>query len=130
MNELHRLCQHNVSRLMARCRLKGRHLVIGIPYVWLVLFFLIPFLIIVKLSVVDTDISNPFGTLVSYADGFVTLKVKISNFLYIANDDLYFLTYVSSSQGKCAFHLDDASNGAILDLIFAANLCLERDISE
>jgi len=96
MSELRILCQHKLSRLMSYCRLKGRHVVIGIPYVWLVLFFLIPFLIIVKLSLVDTDIANPFGTLVSYADGFVTLKIKVSNFLYIAKDDLYFLTYVSS----------------------------------
>ena len=92
MNGVRILCQ----RLWSRCRISGRQWVIGVPFLWLLLFFLIPFLIIVKLSLVDTDISHPFGTLLSYADGFVTFKIKISNFLFIASDDLYFLTYLSS----------------------------------
>ena len=74
----------------------GRRLVIGVPYTWLLVFFLIPFLIVLKLSLVEMETGNPFGTLLSFADGVVTFKVKISNFLFIAQDDLYVLTYLSS----------------------------------
>jgi putrescine transport system permease protein len=74
----------------------GRRLVIGVPYAWLLVFFLIPFLIVLKLSLVEMETGNPFGTLLSFADGVVTLKVKVSNFLFIARDDLYVLTYLSS----------------------------------
>jgi len=74
----------------------GRRLVIGVPYTWLLVFFLIPFLIVLKLSLVEMETGNPFGTLLSFADGVITFKVKISNFLFIAQDDLYVLTYLSS----------------------------------
>ena len=69
---------------------------IGVPYTWLLVFFLIPFLIVLKLSLVEMETGNPFGTLLSFADGVITFKVKISNFLFIAQDDLYVLTYLSS----------------------------------
>lgn len=34
--------------------------------------------------------------MLTYADGFVNLKLKISNYLFLAQDDLYLLTYLSS----------------------------------
>ena len=36
-------------------RLRGRHAVIGIPFAWLSLFFALPFLIVLKISVSETD---------------------------------------------------------------------------
>ena len=75
----------------------GRHFVIGVPFLWLAILFLVPFFIVLRISVVEMgDGSNPFGTLMTYVDGFVTLKVKISTYLFIASDDLYARTYLSS----------------------------------
>lgn len=76
--------------------LSGRSLVIGVPYLWLIACSLVPFFIILKISLVEMEISNPFGTLLTYADGIVSLKIKISNYLFIAEDKLYVLTYLSS----------------------------------
>ena len=76
--------------------LNGRSLVIGVPYLWLIACSLVPFFIILKISLVEMEISNPFGTLLTYADGIVSLKIKISNYLFIAEDKLYVLTYLSS----------------------------------
>ena len=45
----------------------GRKLVIGIPYVWLLLLFLIPFFIVLKISFAEQDIKIP-----PYTDLFVT----------------------------------------------------------
>ena len=45
----------------------GRKLVIGIPYVWLLLLFLIPFCIVLKISFAEQDIKIP-----PYTDLFVT----------------------------------------------------------
>ena len=36
-------------------QLGGRQLVIGIPFFWLFLFFLLPFIIVVKISFAETD---------------------------------------------------------------------------
>ncbi len=75
----------------------GRRLVIAVPFLWLAIAFLVPFLIVLRISFTEMEnAGNPFGSLFSYADGFLVLKVKLSNYLFIASDDLYVLTYLSS----------------------------------
>jgi putrescine transport system permease protein len=75
----------------------GRRFVIGVPFLWLAILFLVPFFIVLRISLVEQgDGSNPFGTLMSWADGVVTLKLKLSSYLFIAKDDLYAHTYLSS----------------------------------
>ena len=77
--------------------LNGRRLVIGVPMLWLAITFLLPFLIVLRISFVEMgDAGDPFGTLVSYVDGILILKMKVSNYLFIVKDDLYLLTYLSS----------------------------------
>ncbi len=75
----------------------GRRLVIAVPFLWLTFAFLVPFLIVMRISFTDADAGgNPFGTLMTLVDGVITLKIKVSNYLFIAQDDLYSLTYLSS----------------------------------
>lgn len=77
--------------------LNGRRLVIGVPYAWLALAFLLPFLIVLRMSFTEMDAAgSPFGSLLTYADGFVNFKIKLANYSFIATDDLYVLTYLSS----------------------------------
>ncbi|KQV90752.1 spermidine/putrescine ABC transporter permease [Massilia sp. Root351] len=76
--------------------LSGRSAVIAVPYLWLIGAFLIPFLIVARISFTEVDAGNPFGTLVTYAEGIVDIKIKVSNYLFIAADELYVLTYLSS----------------------------------
>jgi putrescine transport system permease protein len=76
--------------------LNGRTAVISVPYAWLICAFLIPFLIVARISFTEVDAGNPFGTLATYADGIVDIKIKVSNYLFIAADELYVLTYLSS----------------------------------
>ncbi len=73
----------------------GRSAVIGIPYAWLLVFFLFPFLIVMKISVSEME-SVTFKDLITVADGAVSLTLKFSNYLFITQDDLYFKTYLSS----------------------------------
>ena len=37
----------------------GRHVVIGIPFLWLFLFFLLPFIIVLKISFAEADVAIP-----------------------------------------------------------------------
>ena len=73
----------------------GRSAVIGIPYGWLLLFFLFPFLIVMKISVSEME-TVTFKDILTYADGVLTLVLKFTNYVYITQDDLYFKTYLSS----------------------------------
>ena len=73
----------------------GRSAVIGIPYFWLLLFFLLPFLIVLRISVAEME-TVTFKDLFTYADGAVQLKIKLSNYIFITQDALYFKTYLNS----------------------------------
>jgi len=79
----------------------GRLAVIGIPYGWLLLFFLLPFLILVKISVSEME-NVVFKDLVSYKDGLLQLQLKLSNYVFITQDALYYKTYLASLQYAAA----------------------------
>ena len=69
--------------------------VVGVPYLWLLVFFLLPFLIVLKISVSEMEMVS-FGDIVTWADGVLNIKIKFSNYLFITQDDLYFKTYLAS----------------------------------
>lgn len=59
----------------------GRRFVIGVPMVWLALFFLVPFLILVRISVTDMAGGvDPFAPLLAVANGSWHLIVKLGNY--------------------------------------------------
>ncbi|HEX5371950.1 MAG TPA: ABC transporter permease subunit [Aquabacterium sp.] len=68
---------------------------IGIPYLWLLAFFMLPFLIVVKISVSEMEVVS-FQDIVTWVDGVLSIKIKLSNYLYITQDALYFTTYLVS----------------------------------
>ena len=65
-------------------RLRGRHAVIGVPYVWLLAFFLLPFLVVARISVAEMEGARIGG------------GIHLDNYLALAQDSLYLRTYVSS----------------------------------
>ena len=74
---------------------RGRSAVIGLPYVWLALFFLAPFLIVAKYSVSEMgDIT--VQDVVTAADGLVKITLKYTNFVALFQDNLYFFAYLTS----------------------------------
>lgn len=73
----------------------GRTAVIGIPYLWLLVFFLLPFLIVAKISVSEME-TVTFKDLLTLKDGVLQLSLKFSNYVFITQDDLYFRAYVAS----------------------------------
>ena len=78
---------------------RGRQLVIAFPYAWMVLFFLIPFLIILKISLAETQVAiPPYTSLVAYAEEKLTFVVNIGNYLYLFQDEMYLDSYLQSLQ--------------------------------
>ncbi len=74
---------------------RGRSAVIALPYAWLLLFFALPFLIVLKISVSEMETVH-VKDLLRYADGVLTLTVKLSNYLFITEDELYLKAYLNS----------------------------------
>jgi putrescine transport system permease protein len=59
----------------------GRRFVIGVPMVWLLLFFLVPFGILLRISVTDMAGGvDPFAPLVAMANGSWHVIMKIGNY--------------------------------------------------
>jgi putrescine transport system permease protein len=76
----------------------GRRLVIGFPYLWLALFFLVPLLIVLKIAFADQLLAQPpYSPLVAWTrDGYLTLRLNLGNFLFLARDALYWSAYLRS----------------------------------
>ncbi len=78
--------------------LPGRHwAVTGFPYLWLLLFFAVPFLIVLKISFAESAIAvPPFTSIFSYADQKLSIDLNLGNYAYLFDDSLYFSAYLSS----------------------------------
>jgi len=65
----------------------GRRFVIGLPFVWLCVFFLLPFLILLRISVTDMAGGiDPFAPLIDSASGTWHLIMKYDNYASIFRD--------------------------------------------
>ncbi|MEJ2059224.1 MAG: ABC transporter permease subunit [Gammaproteobacteria bacterium] len=78
---------------------RGRGLIIGVPYLWLLLFFLIPFIIVLKISFAVSVIDvPPYTALLQFKDDALRITLDLGNYLFLLSDDLYALAYLSSIQ--------------------------------
>jgi putrescine transport system permease protein len=72
------------------------------PYVWMALFFLVPFLFVLKISLSQTAIAQPpYTPVFDVAEGWEAIKaafaaLSFDNFRLLASDDLYVLSYLRS----------------------------------
>jgi putrescine transport system permease protein len=74
---------------------RGRSAVIGLPYLWLLLFFLLPFLIVLKISLSEMgDVT--FKDIATYEEGVLNLALRLGNYVFLTEDDLYFSSYLRS----------------------------------
>ena len=65
----------------------GRKFVIGVPYVWLLVFFVLPFLILLRISVTDMAGGvDPFAPLIETLDGSWQVLLRYSNYASIFFD--------------------------------------------
>jgi putrescine transport system permease protein len=82
----------------ARAPISGRSFVIAVPYLWLLLFFLIPFIIVLKIAFSETRIAMPpYLPLLQWTeDSFLQIRLNIGNFLFLVQDNLYWQAFLNS----------------------------------
>ena len=72
------------------------------PYLWMVLFFLVPFLFVLKISLSQTAIAQPpYTPVFDVIEGWEPIKaafaaLSLDNFRLLVSDDLYVLSYLRS----------------------------------
>ncbi len=68
----------------------GRRLVAGIPLAWLALLFLLPFLIVLKISFSEMRLAvPPYAPLILWHHGLPQLEIHLSSYLSLLTDPLY-----------------------------------------
>jgi putrescine transport system permease protein len=75
-----------------------RGIIIGTPYVWLLLFFLAPFAIVLKISFADPIIAQPpFTPFFDWsADAGQRVLATFDNYRFLLEDNLYLVSYLNS----------------------------------
>jgi len=79
-----------------------RFALIALPYGWLIALFLVPFLIVLKISLSDTALAiPPYTPTLDLSQGWAGLRdfvanLDFENYAFLATDDLYWKAYLSS----------------------------------
>jgi putrescine transport system permease protein len=72
---------------------RGRAVVVALPYLWLALFFVVPFLIVLKISLATSVVANPPYT--PLIEGG-RVQASLDNYGFLFGDDLYAIAYFTS----------------------------------
>ena len=91
-----------INALLARLHLRDRHLSrlvnIGTPYFWLGLFFLLPFAIVLHISLAEPALAQPpYTNLTEWVDdGVLQIRLNLQNFVTVFHDELYLAAFLNS----------------------------------
>jgi len=91
-----------MKALLAKLHLRDRHLSralnIGTPYLWLGLFFLLPFAIVLHISLAETALAQPpYTSLWQWVDdGILQFRLNLQNFIIVFTDELYLAAFLNS----------------------------------
>jgi len=77
-------------------------LVIAVPYLWLLIFFLVPFFIVFKISLSEVTMAiPPYQPVIDLTQGLSLAwervkQLSFDNYLWLMDDPLYYMAYLSS----------------------------------
>ena len=83
-------------------RTLGQRLLIALPYLWLLVLFLAPFLIVLKISLSDLAVARPpYTPQLDLSEGWAGIRaffaaLDFENYVFLAEDSLYINAYLSS----------------------------------
>jgi putrescine transport system permease protein len=85
------------NQALIRVLPSGRKLVIGIPFLWLFLFFMLPFFLVMKISFSEAAVSiPPYSEIYTFVDQKLQVLLNLGNYSLLAADDLYISAYLGS----------------------------------
>ncbi len=77
----------------------GQRLVIAVPYLWLIIFFLVPFLIVLKISLAEFSPLGrpPYEPILRWLeDGALQIKLLFTSYTYLLHEPLYVSAWLYS----------------------------------
>ena len=86
-----------LKRRLNRLVPSGKQVVIGIPFLWLFLFFALPFFIVLKISFAEADVAiPPYTEIYTYVEQKLQVVLNLANYSLLAGDELYIAAYLGS----------------------------------
>lgn len=86
-----------LKRRLNRIIPTGKQVVIGIPFLWLFLFFALPFFIVLKISFAEADVAiPPYTEIYTYVEQKLQVVLNLANYSLLAGDELYIAAYLGS----------------------------------
>ena len=86
-----------LKRRLQRIVPSGKQVVIGIPFLWLFLFFALPFFIVLKISFAEADVAiPPYTEIYTYVEQKLQVVLNLANYSLLAGDELYIAAYLGS----------------------------------
>jgi putrescine transport system permease protein len=85
------------QRALTRIIPGGRQLVIGVPFIWMFLFFMLPFIIVLKISFAEADVAiPPYTEIFSFVEQKLSVILNFGNYAMLGDDELYIAAYLGS----------------------------------
>ncbi|KAA6172053.1 ABC transporter permease subunit [Pseudomonas marginalis] len=85
------------KRRLHRIIPSGKQVVIGIPFLWLFMFFMLPFFSVLKISFAEADVAIPPSTeIYTYIEQKLEVVLNLANYSLLAGDELYIAAYLGS----------------------------------
>src|ERR1700678_3227149 len=83
---------------LSKVGISGRGLVVTLPYLWLLFFFVIPFVIVLKISFSDVDLAiPPYKPLLDWVGkNSLAIKLDFDNYAFLFTDSLYLRALLNS----------------------------------
>ena len=86
---------HRLPLLVRLSDMWGRGVLVGIPMAFLVVVFLLPFLVVIQISV--SEMGEVFiRDIALWSDGVLSIRLNLGNYVAMARDSLYIDTYLNS----------------------------------
>src|SRR5499433_105662 len=82
----------------------GARLIVLVPYLWLATFFLLPFLIVLKISLSQSAIAQPpYTPVFDLSAGWSGVRsffggLSLDSYIFLGSDPLYVVSYMKSLQ--------------------------------
>ena len=86
-----------LKRRLLRIVPSGKQVVIGIPFLWLFLFFALPFFIVLKISFAEADVAiPPYTEIYTFIEQKLQVLLNLGNYVLLSEDELYIAAYLGS----------------------------------
>ncbi|WP_457585213.1 ABC transporter permease subunit [Ensifer canadensis] len=75
----------------------GRRALVLVPYGWLAVFFLMPFLLVLAISLSSVRLGMPpYEPLYSWQGSLLNIRLNLENFIFVLGENTYLLAYLTS----------------------------------